>query len=133
QRVLAADEARRHLSLEALWRTCTSDFDVSDAALGRMRHLYGRSILAMDAWLARVLERMDSAGILDDTAVIVTSDHGENFGENELIGHSFSLDDSLIQVPLLLRGPAAATPSHTSLLDLPILVAGLACLEDHPL
>jgi arylsulfatase A-like enzyme len=132
QRVLAADEARRHLTLEALWRTCTSEFDVPEHALQRMRHLYARSILAMDDWLARVLERMHRAGVLDDTVVVVTSDHGENFGENELIGHSFSLDDRLIKVPVVLLGPGAGTCQLTSLGDLPPMVAGLAGLEDHP-
>jgi arylsulfatase A-like enzyme len=132
QRVLASDEARRHLTLEAQWRTCTSEFDVPEAALGRMRHLYDRSILAMDDWLARVLERMEDAGVLGDTVVIVTSDHGENFGENELIGHAFSLDDRLIKVPFIARGPDAAACQLTSLGDLPSVVAPLAGLEDHP-
>src|SRR5215210_3937390 len=37
-RLRAADEARRHLSLEAIWRSCLMDFDVPSEALERMRH-----------------------------------------------------------------------------------------------
>jgi len=79
-----------------------------------------------------MLERMERAGVLDDTVVIVTSDHGENFGENELIGHAFSLDDRLIRVPFIARGPGAAACQLTSLGDLASVVAALAGLEDHP-
>src|SRR5438270_2041995 len=62
QRMRAADEARSHLTLEAIWTACGGRFDVPGDALDRMRHLYRRSILAMDDWLARVLERMAGAG-----------------------------------------------------------------------
>ena len=53
----------------------------------------------MDDWLARVLDLLDKHKLLDDTQVVVTSDHGENFGEGGLCGHSFSLDDRSIRVP----------------------------------
>jgi len=46
-----------------------------------------------------------SLGILDDTIIIITSDHGENFGENKKIGHFFSVDDRLLRVPLIIRYP----------------------------
>ena len=52
----------------------------------------------------RVLEDVD----LDDTLVIVCSDHGENFGEGGLVGHAFSLDDRLTRVPFVVGGPRRA-------------------------
>ena len=57
-----------------------------------MRHLYGRSVAYADDWLGRLLETLDGRGLLDETLVIATSDHGENLGENRLFGHAFSLD-----------------------------------------
>jgi arylsulfatase A-like enzyme len=100
-----------------------------------MRHLYERSIALMDDWLARIREALHRHGLSDDTTLIVTSDHGENFGETPgLIGHAGSLDDRLLRVPLVMAGPRTPVPSDgvTSLTDLPRLVAGIAGLADHP-
>ncbi len=73
-----------------------------------MRHLYRRAIAYMDDWLAGVLEALDRAGSSSETLVIVTSDHGENFGEEGLIAHGFSLDERLIHVPFVMRRPRRA-------------------------
>jgi arylsulfatase A-like enzyme len=98
-----------------------------------MRHLYGRSIRALDDWLARILEQLDSKGLLDDTLVIVTSDHGENLGEDNLIGHAFSLSEKLIHVPLVVTGPGAFSSQHAfSLTGLPNLIAKAVGLSEHP-
>ena len=132
-RLRAAEEARRHLTLDAIWRACAGGFDVPDEALERMRHLYGRSVRALDDWLGRVLEHFEQAGILDDTLVIVTSDHGENFGEAGLLAHAFSLDDRLIRVPLVLAGPGAEPREGPfSLAELPRMVAEAVGLDEHP-
>ena len=73
-----------------------------------MRHLYARSRCGyMDDWLAASSSALDARGLLDDTLVIVTSDHGENFGEGGLMAHAFSLDERLMHVPLVAAGPGA--------------------------
>jgi membrane-anchored protein YejM (alkaline phosphatase superfamily) len=135
ERIRAAEEARRYLHLEAIWRACCGGFDVPEDALGRMRHLYGRSIRYMDDWLARILEALDVAGLLNETFVIVTSDHGENLGEGELISHALSLDDRLIRVPLVLAGPGSHNlwrQGPTSLAELPRLISEVVELEQGP-
>ena len=107
-RLRAAEEARRHLTLSGIWKACAGGFDVAPAALERMRHLYARSVRLMDDWLRDLLDDLDRRGILDRTLVIVTSDHGENFGEGGLMGHAFSLDQRLLRVPLVIAGPGRA-------------------------
>jgi arylsulfatase A-like enzyme len=131
QRLRAGAEARRHLTLDSIWRACAGGFDIPDPAIARMRRLYGASIRYMDDWLGRVLERLDGAGLLADTLVVVTSDHGENLGEGGLISHAFSLDERLIRVPFVAAGPDPV-PEIASLIELPRLVAGAAGLADHP-
>jgi arylsulfatase A-like enzyme len=65
--------------------------------------------------------------------VIVTSDHGENFGEAGLIAHGFSLDQRLIHVPLVMAGPGAISESGPfSLAQLPRVIADAAGLAGHP-
>ena len=133
ERLRVAADARNHLTLTEFWRAALADYELPADTIGRMRHLYGRSIRSMDDWLARVLESLDRAKVLDDTIVIVTSDHGENFGEGQMIGHSFSLDQRLIWVPFVIAGPdRIAAERGMSLACLPRLIADAAGLDDHP-
>lgn len=131
-RLRGAQDARRHYTLIDTWRACAGVKSVPDDTLERMRRLYRAAIRYMDEWLARVLQRLDDRGVLEETLVVVISDHGENFGEGGLIAHALSLDNRLIHVPFVLAGPGAqATPIH-SLADLPRFVAEAVGLEDHP-
>lgn len=132
-RVRAAEEARRHLSFEAIWRTCLGVKEIPEGVLERMRHLYARSVLLMDDWLARVLGALDDQGVLEDTLVLVTSDHGENFGENDLVSHAFSIDDRLTRVPFVVNRPDFDTgPGARSLAELPRMLARHLELAEHP-
>jgi arylsulfatase A-like enzyme len=130
QRLRVADEARTHLTLEAIWKTSLGVQQMPESALQRMRHLYRASVAAMDAWMGRLLERLEHAALLSDTIVIVTSDHGENLGECGLIGHCFSLDDRLLHVPFVTSW--ADFPDLASLADLPRALAETIGLIDHP-
>lgn len=131
-RAVAAEEARRYYTLEAIWRACAGSLDVPERTLGRMRQLYAGAIRYLDDWLAQLLERLATAGTLDDTLVVVASDHGENFGEGGFMAHAHSLDNRLIHVPFVASGPGAdGTPIH-SLADVPRFIAEAVGLEDHP-
>jgi len=126
-------EAQRHLSLEAIWKTNLGAPLPPDAALARMRHLYARSIRYMDDWLTCFVESLQAQGALADTIVIVTSDHGENLGEGGRLGHSFSLDERLIHVPLVTSGFDRLRPETAlSLVQLPWLLADELALPDQP-
>jgi arylsulfatase A-like enzyme len=132
-RMRAALEAGEYLTLEAFWRTCVTGAVPPAEALERMRAGYRGAIRYMDAWLERLLGRLDAAGVLDDTLVVVTSDHGENFGEGRLIGHGFSLDERLINIPFVAAGPGAEQlQGIRSLAELPGRLAAIAGLEGHP-
>ena len=131
ERVRAADEARRYYRLDAIWRVNAGAARVPDPVLERARRMYAASIRYMDDWLARVLEQLDSSGTLDDTLVIVTSDHGENLGEGGLIAHALSLDNRLIHVPYVAAGPGSEA-ELSSLASLPRFVAEAAGIRDHP-
>jgi arylsulfatase A-like enzyme len=131
-RVRAAEDARRYYTLRAIWRACGGAFQVPDETLDRARRLYRASIAYMDAWIGRLVERLDTASLLDDTLVIVTADHGENFGENGLIAHGLSLDERLIGVPMVAAGPGSDSLPLASLAEVPRCLAEVAGIEDHP-
>lgn len=133
ERLRAGDDARRHQSFVGVCRTCAGRWEIPDEALERMRHLYARSVAYADDWLGRLLEALDARGLLDETLTLVTSDHGENLGENRLFGHAFSLDERLTHVPFVAAGPGAPDDqSARSLADLPGMVASAAGVTDHP-
>jgi arylsulfatase A-like enzyme len=134
QRILAGEDARTYQSRDGFVRVTLGDLDIAPASQRRMRHLYGRAVRSMDDWLGRTLERLDARGMLDDTLVIVTSDHGENLGDGHMLGHTLSLDDRLIRVPLVAAGPGAPSfsPGPISLTDVPRLVGEAAGLAEHP-
>jgi arylsulfatase A-like enzyme len=130
QRVLAARDASRYQTMKGVWRICSTGDIPPARTLGRMRHLYGRAIRMMDDFVGRILERLDRAGVLDETLVIVTSDHGENFGEGGFIGHAASLADRLIGVPVVLAGPGAQSVDGVwSQARLPALVGRAAGVD----
>lgn len=132
ERMKAADEASRYLTLDAIWRACVGGFEIPEAALDRMRRLYADSVRQADDWLAGVLDDLDGSGLLDDTLVIVSSDHGENLGEGGLITHAYSLDDRLIHVPFVTSGPVALGDARPfSLADVPRRLCDAVGIE-HP-
>jgi arylsulfatase A-like enzyme len=132
-RLRAADEASRYLNFESIVQSWLGVTRVPERAFARMRRLYAASLRYVDDWVRRVLESLATAGVLDETLVIVCSDHGENLGEGGLVTHGLSLDERLLRVPLIAAGPGAAEFSGTrSLVELPARIATAAGLEEHP-
>jgi arylsulfatase A-like enzyme len=70
-----------------------------------LRSAYVDGVRWVDASLAAMFEDLRAAGDLEDTVVVVTSDHGEAFGEHGLLGHGRSLDEELLRIPLVVWGP----------------------------
>ena len=129
----SAAEASEYLNLGAIWRCSLGGFDVPDDAIERMRVLHAASATQLDAWVARVLETLDRHGLLDETQIVLTSDHGENLGEDRLLGHAFSLDDRLIRIPLVTAGPVElGHPGVMRLTELAGFIAEAAGVEEHP-
>jgi len=66
--------------------------------------LYDGEILYVDSCVAEVVETLDERGVLDDTLIIITSDHGEQLGQHGLYGHA-GLHESVVKIPLIMRLP----------------------------
>ncbi len=133
QRFLAGEEARRHLTLTEIFRVNAGGFDVPDGAIERMRAGYADAVRMMDGWVGRLTEALADRGLLYETFVAVTSDHGENLGENDQLCHAMSLSDRLVRVPLVVHGPGAEVVDRPmSLTEVPAMVAAVAGIEDHP-
>ncbi len=80
------------------------------AALEQAVALYDGEIAYVDDALGRLFEGMSAGGYLESTVIILTSDHGENFGEHGVHFRHSLLYESSIAVPLLVRYPKEVRP-----------------------
>ncbi|MCY3968591.1 MAG: sulfatase [Acidobacteria bacterium] len=72
----------------------------------RAWQLYQLNAAHADALVGAMLEALRESGTSDDALIAVTSDHGEEFGENGQVLHGNSLHRVLIEVPLIVKLPA---------------------------
>lgn len=91
----------------------TEDFETSSTVhagmdprdLEHVVALYDGEIRYTDDHLGRLIDVLRRLAVLDDTLVVVTSDHGEEFYEHGNKGHHKELYDESIRIPLVLRFP----------------------------
>ena len=83
------------------------DPGVTPADLQYLKDLYDDEIAYFDTQLARLLEELRARGLLDDTLVVVSADHGEEFLEHGHIKHCRTVYDTLVKVPLVFHIPGA--------------------------
>ena len=70
-----------------------------------MGDLYDGEIAYLDEILGNLVEFMRQEGVLDETLLIITSDHGENIGDHGHWGHRYCLYETLLRIPLVIRLP----------------------------
>jgi choline-sulfatase len=59
----------------------------------------------MDGHIGQILDTLKAQGVLEDTAIIVTSDHGENFGELGVYSEHGTADNITCRIPMIIRWP----------------------------
>ena len=85
----------------------------------RMFDGYDTGTLYADEHIGRILDVLADQGVLDETAIIISADHGEQLGELNVYGDHQTADQSTTRVPLIVRWPGvptarATTPSPTT-------------------
>ncbi|MEE2828351.1 MAG: sulfatase-like hydrolase/transferase [Myxococcota bacterium] len=70
-----------------------------------LKELYMGEVAYWDAHFGRLLQYLRARGLDESTVIVVTSDHGEEFGEHGGFGHGTQLYDESIRVPLLVSLP----------------------------
>jgi arylsulfatase A-like enzyme len=80
-------------------------YEPTEADVAQIRNLYYAGVTQADAMIGTVLDELRDEGVLDNTIVVVTSDHGESLGEHGLWEHNFMYQDNL-RIPLVMRWPA---------------------------
>jgi choline-sulfatase len=77
----------------------------------KARDLYDGEVLYTDGWVGKLVDFIEAQPWGKKTAVIITADHGEAFGEHNLHRHAFELYDVLVHVPMFFLVPGVA-PRH---------------------
>lgn len=83
---------------------------------------YRNAVHYADQITGRMLDALRARGLADDTLVVVTGDHGEEFFENGFWGHTSNFTREQVQVPFLLAGPGVPPGEETrptSHIDMP--------------
>jgi hypothetical protein len=107
-------------------RPYLEDFNYATMSLDKdielIRNRYINSCHHLDSQFARVFSYLEQNDLLENTVVVVTGDHGEEFMEKGRWGHNSEFVDEQVRVPLILRVPgrkAGETARMTSHLDIP--------------
>jgi arylsulfatase A-like enzyme len=98
---------------------------------------YDGAINYVDDQLRGLMQQLKERGLDRNTMVVITSDHGESFGEHGLMTHGSALYRELIHVPLVLWRPGAIPADRrveepVSLTELPATLLEQAGEHDHP-
>jgi arylsulfatase A-like enzyme len=95
---------------------------------------YDDCISYLDVMFGSMLNELERQGLLENTIVVLTSDHGEEMGEHGLFGHGKSLYEPELHVPLLIIPPGGlerheAVDAAVSLCEIPATLAEMAAPE----
>jgi arylsulfatase A-like enzyme len=91
---------------EFAMRAWQERLDLPERDIAYMRGLYDGEVAFTDVQVGRVLDGLASLGILDNTLVVITADHGEILYEHEYyFGHDIALYDECTMVPLIIKVP----------------------------
>ncbi len=107
----AFERYRSHRELDAMWSRLppSKSRDLTD--------LYDAELRGIDVQLRHLLHWIDGR-YGGRAVVIVTSDHGEELGEEGRVGHEHGLSQRLLHVPLMIRGPGIAPGEQQDVADL---------------
>lgn len=102
-RLFAAADGRDGRSIDLRYHD--TPVYLNDAELDVLRKWYGACVRYLDHWVGRFLNFLDARGLMDDTLLVLTADHGEFFGEHDVLYHGNFLYDEVTHVPLIFAGP----------------------------
>ena len=93
------------------WAYLTDEVEMSAEDFDDLETLYNAELRYLDERIKQLFDYLSEKGVLDDTLVVVTGDHGENIGDYGLMDHQYCLHDTLLNVPLIVRYPETIEPA----------------------
>jgi len=93
----------------------SGDVEMTEAEWAVIEAWYDGAVRYLDDLVGNLVASLKRNGVYDDTLIVLTSDHGDNFGDHGgLTSHIFCLYDTLLHVPLILKPPTGTVrPAET--------------------
>ena len=88
--------------------------DYDEDELAAINRTYDACLVDLDNATGDLLDQMAQHGLLENTIIVFTSDHGEMLGEHQLFGHRASVFQELLHVPLVISWPKGLKPKRVS-------------------
>ena len=109
-------EYDNHTVLYQLLDKINNGENLTSSEINSLISLYDGEIRYIDKNIEFILEELSNQGLSENTILIVTSDHGEEFLEHNYLFHGWTLYDEVIHVPLIFYG----SPFNQSVIDSPV-------------
>ena len=77
----------------------------TEAEVQHIRNLYAAEMTLVDKWVGRLLEKVADLGLMENTMIVFTSDHGTQQGEHGIMLKGWAMYDSVVHIPLLVYHP----------------------------
>jgi len=92
--------------------SANSFYSLSDSDIKYLKNLYDAEIYLTDREFGKVLDYLRKENLYENTIIIVTSDHGEEFWEHKGTGHGWSLHQHQLKVPLIIKSSTFSRPGR---------------------
>ncbi|MEA3043267.1 MAG: hypothetical protein QOH47_1105 [Sphingomonadales bacterium] len=83
---------------------------------------YWNAVAYNDRLIGALIGRLRRLGVLDDTLVVVTADHGESLFDDGFLGHGHMLNEQQTRIPFILSRPGVAMPAAIGLADMRAII-----------
>ncbi len=103
-----------------------------EASMPQIKSRYINATHHLDRQLARVYQILEEKNLMDNTIVVVTGDHGEEFMENGRWGHNSTFSQQQIRVPMIVHVPGMEKKKHTNMsshIDMPATIMSALGLD----
>lgn len=81
---------------------------LSPAEVERLESLYDGEVAAVDAEIRALFSELEQIGFLHNAVIVITSDHGEEFGEHGVMLHGLTLFNGVMRIPFIIVAPGYA-------------------------
>jgi arylsulfatase len=98
-------EGKLHGRTPQLARLRDSGAVLTAADIRWLKEMYDAEIRQLDEILSGLFDFLEDSGLADETLVVITSDHGEEYYEHEGLLHGRTQYQELLAIPLFMRGP----------------------------
>jgi arylsulfatase A-like enzyme len=133
-RFAPADVDLDHGEFRFLFKHLDPGNPMSTKVLAEVSGLYDAEVAFTDYSIGLLTDHLRSAGVLDNTIVVVFSDHGEEIGERGAFGHGTHLHREIVGIPMIVRYPrriegGTVVRAPSAITDIPATILDLAGIQ----